>query len=56
MVTEIGRDELRQKLGHERRDLFDGNPQPLAAFIPPHSHIFFLRERDALIEPWKASA
>lgn len=27
-------------------DLFDGEPQPLAAFICPRSHVFFLRESD----------
>lgn len=37
-------------------DLFDGRTQPLAAFICPQSHVFFLREQDAVKEPWKASA
>jgi hypothetical protein len=34
-------------------DLFDGEPQSLAAFLCPNSHIFFLREPD--IVPAKSS-
>jgi hypothetical protein len=31
-------------------DLFEGRPQPLAAFVCLNSHVFFLREEDFVVE------
>jgi hypothetical protein len=37
-------------------DLFDGSPQPLLAVVCSKSHVFFLRETDALPKPSQVAA
>jgi hypothetical protein len=50
----LGKVTFAAKMNGE--DLLDGESQPLAAFICPQSHIFFLREQDVIpSEPLRAA-
>lgn len=52
--------QLTGKISFEAKlsghDLFDGEPQPLAAFLCSRSHVFFLREGEVFSEERGAAA